>query len=1151
MNKLIIVLILLLASVSNAQSLLQGGPIPTYTGTDKTSREPCRVPSMFIDTDALTGQRNFVCEGTTFVRQGRDSEIIYVEDYLGTTASTLTDVQAAVNAATDGQIVMMPEGLTTIDLSSDAGGATVNVSVDGTANTYTRASGSWTGVEIGDWVAWCQTACNSAPTDFDPFVNSVNSLPRRVTNVAGTVLTVDDPGNIMVTEGATAADYIAGKRGIELPARRRLVGYGGGSIDLVTPTNPGSRITFTDSAMGVGIHINGSGVQISDINISMDTPTNRHKYTSAIMCGWEGYYNEIHIDKVGIQGHTAGTGIGLYVRGCLSSSITRSQIHRMGLIDSGGAGIVLTEGSGSATQSSNAWQIKQNHLQSSDGILIEKQAYPSGGLPVSGVFIEGNTIEGGKYGIRQIGDSLTINQISLVNNWLESDDTDCVNVQIETAKAIVVSKNNRYGVGGSGCRANFRRTIASSFVASNELDTFDSDVMRGTVSVADFDLTTGANVYVYNIIGEGGYTVAGGGRAFKARPDQIYYAVDYVDGSTTAGIQEAITAACSAFPTSPYGGIVMVPTGNITISTGIYVPCNWLTLAGTGGGSRIIWSVAGLDAITVVAESNVTIRDINIDPAVADAGNRGIVARSSRLGTHTGSNNVATLTDSAVPTPFQSSNVGHTIRNITDNSSCTVSSVTNTTVTCTLTGGTDNDWDTNDSYRIEIAGPGALHIENVIATGETQTGIGFECDGCLKSTILNSHFANWNDGANLTGTTLSSFPNANSAIGSTFSSNADDGIDITELNANFGLQDVTFESNTGDGLVCDASTNGYAVVSGESLYFESNGASALHRPTGGCGFAISKSRWSDTGTAPDYWREDSSTQKEDVFYANHFSDNGMTNATGVPVPLLFSVRLNGMSTSCASSSVCRIYDGSTLAHLGLPATITGAWDFGGGSLEIPNSTTLPGTCTVGQQYMDTDATTGQRHYLCESANTWVLQGDGGGGGGAPTTAKYIVGQADAGLSAEIAPASDDQVPVSDSSTGATFRTLPDSDAATQKLQYDQSTNTFSAGTDDDVPETGDFGGMAASDVAQHDNARHTGDVIPNATQDFGANHALLDEIVAPATPAAGKVAIYAKTGSPGELCSKDDAGVETCMSAGSGSSGLTHPQAMSRVSLGF
>jgi hypothetical protein len=49
-----------------------------------------------------------------------------------------------------------------------------------------------------------------------------------------------------------------------------------------------------------------------------------------------------------------------------------------------------------------------------------------------------------------------------------------------------------------------------------------------------------------------------------------------------------------------------------------------------------------------------------------------------------------------------------------------------------------------------------------------------------------------------------------------------------------------------------------------------------------------------------------------------------------------------------------------------------------GTLRIPNATALPGTCAVGDAYMDTDATSGQRWYLCESANVWALQGGGGG-----------------------------------------------------------------------------------------------------------------------------------------------------------------------------
>lgn len=63
--------------------------------------------------------------------------------------------------------------------------------------------------------------------------------------------------------------------------------------------------------------------------------------------------------------------------------------------------------------------------------------------------------------------------------------------------------------------------------------------------------------------------------------------------------------------------------------------------------------------------------------------------------------------------------------------------------------------------------------------------------------------------------------------------------------------------------------------------------------------------------------------------------------------------------------------------LSLPSTL----DLSLKAVIVPSSTTLPGTCSTGQIYMDTDATSGQRLYLCQSSNTWALQGDGGGGGG--------------------------------------------------------------------------------------------------------------------------------------------------------------------------
>ena len=59
--------------------------------------------------------------------------------------------------------------------------------------------------------------------------------------------------------------------------------------------------------------------------------------------------------------------------------------------------------------------------------------------------------------------------------------------------------------------------------------------------------------------------------------------------------------------------------------------------------------------------------------------------------------------------------------------------------------------------------------------------------------------------------------------------------------------------------------------------------------------------------------------------------------------------------------------------------VTGAWDFGGGGLEMPNGTALPATCSVGQIFQDTDsndcADTGSGDgaiCACKSTNTWGL-----------------------------------------------------------------------------------------------------------------------------------------------------------------------------------
>lgn len=90
---------------------------------------------------------------------------------------------------------------------------------------------------------------------------------------------------------------------------------------------------------------------------------------------------------------------------------------------------------------------------------------------------------------------------------------------------------------------------------------------------------------------------------------------------------------------------------------------------------------------------------------------------------------------------------------------------------------------------------------------------------------------------------------------------------------------------------------------------------------------------------------------------------------------------------------------------------------------------------------------------------WRCDVDAGAGSGAPLNAEYVTTQDDATLTNDVFPSAADQTPVTTSSTAGTWTGLPDSDGATQKLQYDTTAHTFSAGTDDDIPETGDFGGL--------------------------------------------------------------------------------------------
>lgn len=78
--------------------------------------------------------------------------------------------------------------------------------------------------------------------------------------------------------------------------------------------------------------------------------------------------------------------------------------------------------------------------------------------------------------------------------------------------------------------------------------------------------------------------------------------------------------------------------------------------------------------------------------------------------THDGANNASVLTDSG-STWAVNVLVGRIISNLTDGSSGIITANTATTITATLSGGTDNDWDTSDEYY--LSGNAPVVVESI------------------------------------------------------------------------------------------------------------------------------------------------------------------------------------------------------------------------------------------------------------------------------------------------------------------------------------------------------------------------------------------------------------------------------------------------------
>jgi len=124
-----------------------------------------------------------------------------------------------------------------------------------------------------------------------------------------------------------------------------------------------------------------------------------------------------------------------------------------------------------------------------------------------------------------------------------------------------------------------------------------------------------------------------------------------------------------------------------TCGEGADEACQFITVASIGSGS--VFEDFNTAETPDIAANDVITAPTHVSPGL-----------SGGIGTHDGSNNAATLTDSTRSWNDDDYNT-LTVSNITDGSSCTITDSTATTIVCTLSGGTDDDWDTGDVYEVK------------------------------------------------------------------------------------------------------------------------------------------------------------------------------------------------------------------------------------------------------------------------------------------------------------------------------------------------------------------------------------------------------------------------------------------------------------------
>jgi len=144
---------------------------------------------------------------------------------------------------------------------------------------------------------------------------------------------------------------------------------------------------------------------------------------------------------------------------------------------------------------------------------------------------------------------------------------------------------------------------------------------------------------------------------------------------------------------------------NLTDKSRARITANTATeiIATLAGGLENDWDDG--DVYTVQGDADGVLRWKNMAPAAR-------IVKPEYSGTHDGANNAATLSDSTAPWAGMSL-AGMAVYNLTDGSLGWITANDDDSVTATLAGGTDNDWDTGDTYQIAAPRFGDAYCDSI------------------------------------------------------------------------------------------------------------------------------------------------------------------------------------------------------------------------------------------------------------------------------------------------------------------------------------------------------------------------------------------------------------------------------------------------------